>query len=634
MRHGSTTSIRATGSAFLHARSRADRGTVRGGRHLHKRANRLLLWAASFALVICNVTSATAQQYAGAGCVATLENRSSLVSEFGTFTLTNVPVDPVNPSLYNLQIVCPQPDGSLLGATSAPLDLTTPGGVSIPPLPLGPLTPQSQSLVIQAVSGTLSSVGATVQLAVVALLPNGAPTDATLLSEGTTYTTSNSAVATVGANGLVTAAGSGNVTITARNNGLAATIMLSSFALLDSDGDGMPDVWEIANGLNPYDPTDAGLDPDGDGLTNLQEYQLGTNPHVADTDGDGLNDGYEVQIGTNPLVADTDGDGLSDGQEVALGTNPLNPDTDGDGIPDGIEVKIGTNPLVYDITTTVTGYVTNGDGSPHPGASVVVLTYFTGITDSTGAFTLLHVPITLGNVIASAEAIVNGTVFGGSSNSTTPVGNGVTSVGTIQLGLNGGQVSGTVTTPDNVPDPGVQVTVTGGADTRTAVTDGNGLYAVSGLQVGPVSVAATDPATSLRGQAMGVLGPGSPVTLNVKLAAYGTISGTVRNVAGSAVGAGVTVSINGALNTTTTTNTLGQYLFSFVPLGNETLFASDSNGNQGRTTALVTATSQTITADIQYLGRGTVTGVVSDGTGAPVPEFLSRSRIRANSTRH
>jgi hypothetical protein len=60
--------------------------------------------------------------------------------------------------------------------------------------------------------------------------------------------------------------------------GSAADMGFDEFA--DSDGDGLPDFWEAAYGLD-LDLTDAGADPDADSLSNLNEYVLGTNPQVA-----------------------------------------------------------------------------------------------------------------------------------------------------------------------------------------------------------------------------------------------------------------------------------------------------------------------------------------------------------------
>jgi hypothetical protein len=100
----------------------------------------------------------------------------------------------------------------------------------------------------------------------------------------------------------------------------------SSTGMLDTDGDGIPDVWET------------------------QVFH--TDPNKADTDGDGYSDLIEIESGYDPLQkgnfklkdADYDKDGLTDRMELLFGTDPTNPDSDGDGFSDGEEVKAAYDP--------------------------------------------------------------------------------------------------------------------------------------------------------------------------------------------------------------------------------------------------------------------------------------------------
>lgn len=114
----------------------------------------------------------------------------------------------------------------------------------------------------------------------------------------------------------------------------------------DSDGDGLPDAWEISLlGDISQGATD---DTDGDGCNNLCEFQRGTSPSFLDVlacNVDVANNTRNLTLGSDgiPDGFDTDCDGLNDGQELP-NSSPTNPDTDGDGFFDGHEVASGSNP--------------------------------------------------------------------------------------------------------------------------------------------------------------------------------------------------------------------------------------------------------------------------------------------------
>jgi hypothetical protein len=141
----------------------------------------------------------------------------------------------------------------------------------------------------------------------------------------------------------------------------------ASASVIDTDGDGYTDDYEIEFGSDPDNRAETppppvtklsqrmrGNDSDMDGVSDLDEARLGLNPGLRDSDGDGCPDGAEILSGSDAKSAanrptdDKDGDCLSASYEDSIRTDSGKPDSDGDGLRDDFELAIGSSPLDAD----------------------------------------------------------------------------------------------------------------------------------------------------------------------------------------------------------------------------------------------------------------------------------------------
>jgi hypothetical protein len=69
----------------------------------------------------------------------------------------------------------------------------------------------------------------------------------------------------------------------------------------DADGDGMPDDWEIKNGLDAKNPADATGDLNGDGYSNIEKFIYGLNPRGPKIDWSDLKNNRDPRISASAV---------------------------------------------------------------------------------------------------------------------------------------------------------------------------------------------------------------------------------------------------------------------------------------------------------------------------------------------
>lgn len=112
-------------------------------------------------------------------------------------------------------------------------------------------------------------------------------------------------------------------------------VLLSQTAPVDSDNDGMPDAWELENGLDPNNPNDRNL-TDAQGFTNLEHYLNSLVEHITEAQNEGgvmegitlepepVEDSYEISAVTADASRTSFGYGMTISNLAGGGYNVRN----------------------------------------------------------------------------------------------------------------------------------------------------------------------------------------------------------------------------------------------------------------------------------------------------------------------
>lgn len=335
-------------------------------------------------------------------CTVSVLNRNVNVAPDGTWVLSNLPI---GQGLVRARATC-----ILTGLTKfGQSDLFTipqDGSITLTPIIFGPITPIPDSLTLTAPVTSLGTIGATTQLTVTAAYANGTTADVSAGSIGTTYTTSNPAIATVSGDGLVTVTGGGQALITAFNEGTSGTIAINAGIAPSISITAPVDGANIVAGSTvPVTVSTSGNVAFVKFLVNGQNQFTSTfAPFVFD---------FIVPPNASTVVLGA----IADDGIGNIGTAPT------------VTIKV-----IPDPGTTVTGSVVDSTNTAVPGATVTTLGNHQAVTAPDGTFSIPGVPTAQGNITVSASVTLGGgQSLSGSSGAVPPVPGGVTNVGTITV---------------------------------------------------------------------------------------------------------------------------------------------------------------------------------------------------------